>query len=110
MVPCFRPVGPDESDASCDVSEIFSGKGSESESSSDLELDSEFSDDDGDNLDDDDDDGDNLDDDSFDDEGQLPPEHYLAQAESLDVSQLRQKRYSDGTQQKLDETRVYWNR
>ncbi|OJD19870.1 hypothetical protein AJ78_00230 [Emergomyces pasteurianus Ep9510] len=37
---------------------------------------------------------DNSDDDAFDDdEGQLPSEHYLAQAKSLDVSQLRQKRW-----------------
>lgn len=31
---------------------------------------------------------DNSNNDVFDDEGQLPPEHYLAQAESLDVTQL----------------------
>ncbi|BCR82796.1 hypothetical protein ACHE_10198S [Aspergillus chevalieri] len=49
-------------------------------------------------------------DDISDDEGQLPPEHYLAQAKSLNVSQLRQQRYSDGTQEKLDETRMYWDR
>ena len=55
-------------------------------------------------------DEDEPDDNAFDDEGQLPPEHYLAQAESLDVTQLRQKRYSDGTQERLDETRMYWNR
>ncbi|OXV09253.1 hypothetical protein Egran_02985, partial [Elaphomyces granulatus] len=84
-----------ESDAGSTVSEIFLDNGSDS----DLELGSEDSDDD-----------DDLGDDSFDDEGQLPPEHYLAEAESLDISQLRQKRYSDGTQEKLDETRVYWNR
>ncbi|EDN08178.1 predicted protein [Histoplasma mississippiense (nom. inval.)] len=45
-----------------------------------------------------------------DDEGQLPPEHYLALAESLDVSQLRQKRYSPKTQEKLDEICDYWER
>ena len=45
-----------------------------------------------------------------DDEGQLPCEHYLAQAESLDVSQLQQQRYSDVTQERLDETCMYWNR
>jgi hypothetical protein len=64
-----------------------------------MELDSDSSDGD-----------DDPDDDFVDDEGQLPPEHYLAEAEDLDVSQLRQKRYSDGTQERLDETRVYWNR
>ena len=73
--------------------------GSDSNSSSDLEPDSEVSDDE-----------DEPNNNTFDDEGQLPPEHYLAQAESLDVSQLRQKRYSDGTQERLDETRMYWNR
>ncbi|OJJ82254.1 uncharacterized protein ASPGLDRAFT_49669 [Aspergillus glaucus CBS 516.65] len=50
------------------------------------------------------------DDDIFNDEGQLPHEHYLAQAESLNVSQLQQKRYSDATQERLDETHMYWNR
>ena len=97
MAPRSRPVGPDnksESDASSDISEIFSDNGSGSESNSDLELDSDDSDDDED-----------PNDNSIDDEG-----HYLAEAESLDVSQLRQKRYSDGTQKRLDETRVYWNR
>jgi hypothetical protein len=80
-----------ESDASSDVSAIFSDGGPESESNSDIELESENS----------------NDDDSSDDEGQLPPEHYLAGAKNLDVSQLRQKRYSDGTQGRLDEVRVY---
>ncbi|KAA8647939.1 hypothetical protein EYZ11_013290 [Aspergillus tanneri] len=37
----------------------------------------------------------------------FPPEHYLAEAENLDVSQTPQKRYSDGMQAKLDQTRVY---
>ncbi|OXV06430.1 hypothetical protein Egran_05802 [Elaphomyces granulatus] len=54
--------------------------------------------------------GSNNDSDDSDDEGQLPPEHYLAEAENLDISQLRQKRYSEGTQEKLDDIRVYWNR
>ncbi|OJD27056.1 hypothetical protein ACJ73_01562 [Blastomyces percursus] len=56
------------------------------------------------------DDSDDSDNDAFDDEGQLPPEHYLAQAKSLDVSQLRQKRYSERTEEKLEETRMYWKR
>ncbi|PGH03429.1 hypothetical protein AJ80_08677 [Polytolypa hystricis UAMH7299] len=43
-------------------------------------------------------------------EGQLPAEHYLALAQSLDITQLRQKRYSPNTQEKLDETRDYWER
>lgn len=103
MAPLPRLVGCDgeenQSDTTSDLTEIFSDNGSDSDSSSDLEPDSEVSDDE-----------DEPDDDTFDDEGQLPPEHYLAQAESLDVSQLRQKRYSDATQEKLDETRMYWNR
>ncbi|EDN05279.1 conserved hypothetical protein [Histoplasma mississippiense (nom. inval.)] len=49
-------------------------------------------------------------DDEDDDDGQLPAEHYLALAESLDIAQLRQKRYSPNTQEKLDETRDYWER
>ncbi|OJD20670.1 hypothetical protein ACJ73_07994 [Blastomyces percursus] len=59
---------------------------------------------------DDEDDSDNSNDNAFDDEGQLPPEHYLAQAKTLDVSQLRQKRYSERTEEKLEETRIYWKR
>jgi hypothetical protein len=79
MAPRSRPVGPDnksESDASSDVSEIFSDNGSGSESNSDLELDSDDSDDDED-----------PNDNSVDDEGQMPPEHYLAEAESLEAVQ-----------------------
>ncbi|KAI1934754.1 hypothetical protein LOZ66_005609 [Ophidiomyces ophidiicola] len=48
------------------------------------------------------------DDDDFDYEGQLPAEHYLAKAESLNISQLRQRRYSPLTQEKLDGLRRYW--
>ncbi|ODM15181.1 hypothetical protein SI65_09420 [Aspergillus cristatus] len=103
MAPHSRPVGSDDkenqTDASSDLTEMFSDNGSDSDSISDPELDSEDSDDE-----------DEPDDDISDDEGQLPPEHYLAQAESLNVSQLRQKRYSDTTQERLDETRMYWNR
>lgn len=39
---------------------------------------------------------------------QLSPEYFLQEAESLDVSQLRQKRYSPKTQERLDETRELW--
>ncbi|ODM16071.1 hypothetical protein SI65_08505 [Aspergillus cristatus] len=90
--------GENQSDATSDLTEISSDNGFDSDSSSDPELDSEVSDED------------EPDNNAFDDEGQLPPEHYLAQAESLDVTQLQQKRYSDGTQERLDETRMYWNR
>jgi hypothetical protein len=93
MTPRSRPVRPDEKE-----SQNESVSGSVSDSNSDLELDSEDSDDD------------DPGDDSFEDEGQLPPEHYLAKAESLDVSRLRQTRYSDSTRERLDETRVYWDR
>lgn len=89
-----------DDDASSDVSEVFSDFESDSDSNTDLELDNEVSDSD----------DNDPDDDSLNDEGQLSPEHYLAQAESLNVSQLRQKRYADGTQEKLDDTRAYWNR
>lgn len=102
MAPRSRLQGSDnteyQSDASSDLSAIFSGNESESDSSSGPESDSE------------DDSDDEKDEDTFDDEGQLPPEHYLAQAESLDVTQLRQNRYSQNTQGRLDETRMYWNR
>jgi hypothetical protein len=48
------------------------------------------------NSDDSDDDKD-PNDNSIDDKGQLPPEDYLAEAESLDISQLQQQWYSNGT-------------
>ncbi|KAJ5640364.1 uncharacterized protein N7484_008226 [Penicillium longicatenatum] len=83
---------------SSDASSIFSDNESESESNSDLETESDDSDDE-----------DSPDD--FDtDKGQLPPEHYLAEAEGLDVSRLRQKRYSDKTEEQLNDTSAYWNR
>jgi hypothetical protein len=104
MVTGSRQFKPDDtegqdSDASSSVSDIFSDCASDSDSNSDLEFDSEDSDDEDDGPED-----------SYNDDGQLPPEYYLEQAENLDVSQLRQKRYSDSTQEKLDETRIYWNR
>jgi hypothetical protein len=88
-----------DSDASSVLSQIFSDNGSDDESASDLESDQEESDDERDS-----------DDYDLHDEGQLSAEEYLAIAENLDVSQLRQKRYSPNTQDKLDETREYWNR
>jgi hypothetical protein len=36
------------------------------------------------------------------DEEQRPPEYYLAEASNLDVKQLRQRRYSPKTQDRLD--------
>ena len=105
MAPRPRPAGPDvteiqnESDAGSNVSAILSDTGSESEASDDSEFDSGDSDDD-----------DDLRDNSFYDEGQLAPGHYLAQARNLDVSQLRQKRYADTTDNKLDDVRWDWGR
>jgi hypothetical protein len=61
--------------------------------------------------------GDNSDDsdndsilDDGEEERELSALHYLQEAECLDVSQLRQRRYSPKTQAKLDETRDYWDR
>jgi hypothetical protein len=88
-----------DSDASSVMSQIFSDNGSDDESVSDPESDREESDDESDS-----------DDDDLHDEGQLSAEEYLAIAENLNVSQLRQKRYSPNTQDKLDETRGYWDR
>ncbi|KAJ5111736.1 hypothetical protein NUU61_001366 [Penicillium alfredii] len=97
-----RPVlSGDESDASTDLPDIFSNDASEDDSSSsdpDLGVDIESDDE--------------SDDDSIlgDEEEQPTPEYYLQEAENLDVSQLRQQRYSPRTQNKLDETRDYWDR
>ena len=89
-----------QTEVDSDVNTIFTENGSESDPTSDSELSSEGSDDE----------ESGSDDEFHNDEGQLPPEHYIAEALSLDVSQLRQKRYSDCTQEKLDETTMYWNR
>lgn len=93
-----RREGHVESDTDSAVSEIFSDNGSDSDSNGELEDSKES------------DDNNEQEDQSLNDEGQLSPEHYLAEAENLDVSQLRQKRYSDTTQEKIDGTRVYWDR
>ena len=80
MAPCSQPIGPDDkesqskSNASPELDAIFWDSGYESGSNS--------------NPSDNEDDSDDSNDDTFDNEGQLSPEHYLAQAESLDVSQL----------------------
>jgi hypothetical protein len=88
----------DESDVSTDCPDIFSNDPSDDSSNSSV-LDSE--------SDSDDSDDDNY---PFEDEVERPPEYYLAEAESLDVSQLRQQRYSPRTREKLDDTRCYWDR
>lgn len=98
-----QPTGSDDdSGTSSDVPDVFSDGAADDISESATELDSS-----GDDSDDSDDDS-ILDDDE---EGQeLSALHYLQEAESLDVSQLRQKRYSPKTQARLDDTRDYWDR
>jgi hypothetical protein len=91
----------DESDAS-DV-EIFSHDSSETSSICPYDTD------DSDNTDDSDD-SDDEEDCPFEDEEQHPPEYYLAEAESLDVSRLRQHRYGPKTREKLEDTWGYWDR
>ena len=80
MAPCPKLIGfaggENQSNATSDLTETSLDNRFDSNSSGDPELDSEVSDED------------EPEDDAFDDEGQLPPEHYLAQAESLDVTQL----------------------
>lgn len=44
-----------------------------------------------------------------DDEEQDSTEYYLTETECLDMSQLRQQRYSPKTQKKLNETWDYWD-
>lgn len=46
----------------------------------------------------------------FDDVCRRPPEHYLAEAASLDVKRLRQRRYSPKTQERLDWVKDHWHR
>lgn len=100
-----RPVlSDDESDASSGLPVIFSNNASDTDFSatpsdpeSSSESESESEEESQDELDVDDE-----------DEQQLSPEYFLQEAESLDVSQLRQKRYSPKTQERLDETRDLW--
>jgi hypothetical protein len=96
-----RPVLSDDGgDASTEVSDVFLNDLSDDSSDSKSEPDNS------------DDSDDETDDDSLVDgeEEQLPPEYFLQEAESLDVSQLRQKRYAPNTQNKLDETWDHWGR
>jgi hypothetical protein len=46
----------------------------------------------------------------FGDEEQRPPEYYLAESAGLDVSRLRQQRYSPKTQERLDWVKEHWDR
>ncbi|KAF7122872.1 hypothetical protein CNMCM5793_000982 [Aspergillus hiratsukae] len=98
-----QPIGSDDdSGTSTDVSDVFSDGAADDISDSASEPDSS-----GDESDDSD--GDSILNDE-EEEQELSALHYLQVAESLDVSQLRQKRYSPKTQAKLDETRDYWDR
>lgn len=91
----------DDSGTSSDVPDVFSDGAVDDSSESASELDSS-----GDNSDDSNDDS-ILDEEE---EQELSALHYLQEAESLDVSQLRQKRYSPKTQSRLNDTRDYWDR
>ncbi|KAL4946937.1 hypothetical protein BDW69DRAFT_190709, partial [Aspergillus filifer] len=88
-----RPVGSDDdSGTSTDVLNVFTDESTDNESlGSAIEQES--------------------DDDSIldEDDQERPAAYYLQEAEGLDVSQLRQKRYSPKTQTSLDKTRDYWN-
>ncbi|KKZ63868.1 hypothetical protein EMCG_01821 [[Emmonsia] crescens] len=75
MVPRSRPDGPDD-------------KESRSKSHFSPALDAIFESGTNSDPSEDENDCDDSDDDVLDDESQLPPEHYLAEAENLDVSQL----------------------
>lgn len=98
----------DESDTSPGPLEIFSNNASDSDSSTaPSDVDSSESEPDS------DDESDDESEDELaleDEEEQLSPEYYLQEAEALDVSQLRQKRYSPKTQERLDETQDFWDR
>jgi hypothetical protein len=102
--PC--PVlSDDESDTSSGLLEIFSNNASDSDSST---APSDFEDSSESEPESDDESEDELA--LEDEEEQLSPEYYLQEAEALDVSQLRQKRYSPKTQERLDETQDFWDR
>jgi hypothetical protein len=98
-------LSDDESDTSLDLPEIFSDSASDSDSSTAPSVFDGSSDSDSES-------DDELEDELAleDEEEQLSPEYYLQEAEALDVSQLRQKRYSPKTQERLDETQDFWDR
>lgn len=105
--PC-AVLSDDESDTSSGLPEIFSNNASDSDSSTaPSDVDSSESEPDS------DDESDDESEDELaleDEEEQLSPEYYLQEAEALDVSRLRQKRYSPKTQERLDETQDFWDR
>lgn len=90
---CLEPDDVPFSDSesiSTDILDIFSGNRFDDSSESESDRD-------------------DLDDDDNDDKKQLPLEHCLAEAENFDVSQLRQQQYGPYIQEKLKETRKYWD-
>lgn len=95
-----RIMSDEDSDASTDLLDVFTNNPSKNSFDSESEPDNSDNSDRG------------SDDDSIlDEEGgrELPAEYYLQEADCLDVSLLRHKRYSLRTQDKLDETRDYWD-
>ncbi|CRG92724.1 Putative membrane protein ycf1 [Talaromyces islandicus] len=101
-------ISDDDSAASTYSPSIFSGNPSDDSSDSSVEDDSDDDTDGDDSEDEDEDQGE--DDCLFEDEVEHPPEYYLAAAENLDVSQLRQERYSPKTRKQLDDTGHFWKR
>lgn len=99
-------ISDNESVASADSTSIFSDDPADDTSDSSVSDDESEKD-----LDSEDSDSDEEEDHFlYEDEVEHPPEYYLAAADTLDVSQLRQQRYSPRTQEKLEETRHLWNR
>jgi len=94
-----RPIeSDDDSGTSTDIPDIFSNNGTDESLDSASEPDSDNA------LEDYSDNNSILDNKE---ERELPAAYYLQEAECLDVSQLRQQRYSLRTQAKLDETQDY---
>jgi hypothetical protein len=94
----------DDLDSTCntDLDSLFDSSDDEADSASDTDSESpleEVSN----NTEDDDDD-------LFDDEVRYPPEYYIAASANLDVSRLRQERYSPKTQARLDVVKEHHDR
>jgi hypothetical protein len=96
-----RTLSDNESDVSSDdIPAIFSANASDDDTDTDsAPSDSDF-----------DSEAEDESEDESEVEEELSPEYFLKEAEFLDVSQLRQKRYSPKTEERLDETRDYWER
>jgi hypothetical protein len=96
----FGAFSDNESDDPIVLSDILLNLPSGGSSNGDLEPDSDDLNYDADDISDDEDP-------PFDYEVLHPPEYYIAEAESLNITQLRQQRR---TPVRLDETRDYWAR